>query len=468
MLTAGVARAVINPPLTLPHAGWGAQSHIYPEGCEADLWVTALVLSNSGQTAVLLDLDLCRLLPEQVEGIRTHAAVAAGVDPQHITVAVTHTHAGPLTTRDYDPKEKPVRTQYMQYIQEQTIVAVLRAKGAQEPVTVTAGYGACRIGKNRRQLLEDGRTITGCNESGNSDPTVSVLGFNRDNGETVASIVQYACHPTMLGYMNTLISPDYPGVTKRIVEHLAGGTCLFLQGAAGDIGPGPEGFKDNYAAMKRIGTELGCEAAKILLQAKAEEMAFHFDQVIESGASLGVWSGSKKVKQEESPFRVWSGVIRLPLQEQLPVPEAESRYSECRLELERLQQQGGDSEAIRYAGYKAKRASLALERSKQFYGKLETDIEVHVTRLGEAVIVGVPLEPFSEIGQKIREQSPYAYTLFGGYTNGWFGYLPTSQAFSEGGYEVETSPFSPKAADRLIEGVVRILVEMKAGILIDE
>ncbi|MDF2713756.1 MAG: hypothetical protein K0R28_681, partial [Paenibacillus sp.] len=385
---------------------------------------------------------------------------AIGISPQSVAVAVTHTHAGPLTTRDYYPEGKAVRHAYMQFIREQAVKAVLRAKEGSEPVVVGAGYGTCHIGKNRRQLLDNGIMITGYNESGDTDPTVGVLRFDRANGETLASIVQYACHPTTLGAANRLLSPDYPGVTKRIVEQTVGGTCLFLQGAAGDIGPGPEGFGNHYAAVKRMGTILGCEASKVLLQSKADEQKFRFDQVVESGASLGMWVSDPKIR-EEVCLQVRSEVIRLPLREQIPVEEAERSYDECRLALERLQKNGGDAEEIRQAGFKAKRAGLALERSRQFYGSLETDIELHVIRCGEVVMIGVPLEPFSAIGKNIREASPFAYTFFGGYTNGWLGYLPMPEDFPAGGYEVETTPFAPEAAERLIEGVVRLLREMK-------
>ncbi|CAG7654401.1 neutral/alkaline non-lysosomal ceramidase N-terminal domain-containing protein [Paenibacillus allorhizosphaerae] len=467
MLTAGVARAAINPPLTLAHAGWGAQSHVYAQAIETDFRVTALVLSKGGLTSVLVELDLCRLLPEQVEDIRLHVAAAVGTETQNVSVAVTHTHAGPLTTRDYDRSGAIVRNMYMGYVREQAVSAALSAKKAKEPVTVGAGYGTCSIGKNRRQLLGDGRMVTGYNEGGDTDPTVSVVRFDRESGETIASIVQYACHPTTLGYTNRLLSPDYPGVTKRVVEQLVGGTCLFLQGAAGDIGPGPEGFKDDVAAMKRIGTVLGCEAAKILLQTKADATAFRFEGVIESGASLGMWE--REANNAAAPvFQVRSAIVGLPLKEQMPVEEAERLHNEYKQELERLQAGFAADDAIQAAGFKAKRASLALERSRQFYGRSEADIEVHVQRIGEAVVVGVPLEPFSAIGKKIREASPFRYTLFGGYTNGWFGYLPTGGDYPDGGYEVETTPFSPSAAERLIERVIAIIQEMKAGDLRDE
>ena len=45
----------------------------------------------------------------------------------------------------------------------------------------------------------------------------------------------------------------------------------------------------------------------------------------------------------------------------------------------------------------------------------------------------------------VRQRSPFPRTFYFGYTNGWFGYLPTARAFDEGGYEPKTSPFTAQA-----------------------
>ena len=62
---------------------------------------------------------------------------------------------------------------------------------------------------------------------------------------------------------------------------------------------------------------------------------------------------------------------------------------------------------------------------------------------------------------RIRESSPFAYTLVSGYTNGGFGYIPTADAWEGGGYEVETSPFTPAVADVLVNGVSELLRSLR-------
>ena len=62
-----------------------------------------------------------------------------------------------------------------------------------------------------------------------------------DDGLTLGTVVNYACHPTTLAWQNTLISPDYVGALREVVERATEAPCLFLQGASGDLGP-REGF----------------------------------------------------------------------------------------------------------------------------------------------------------------------------------------------------------------------------------
>jgi hypothetical protein len=65
---------------------------------------------------------------------------------------------------------------------------------------------------------------------------------------------------------------------------------------------------------------------------------------------------------------------------------------------------------------------------------------------------------FCEISNEIRERSPFPYTFYYGYTNGWLGYLPTEKAFQHGGYEVEVvSPYTPSVEHDVKESVLGYL-----------
>ena len=69
------------------------------------------------------------------------------------------------------------------------------------------------------------------------------------------------------------------------------------------------------------------------------------------------------------------------------------------------------------------------------------------------MVWAAPVELFSEIAVEVRNRSSFPHTFYFGYTNGWFGYLPTSRAIDEGGYEPATSVFTKAAETDLIERV---------------
>ncbi|MBP1990770.1 neutral/alkaline non-lysosomal ceramidase N-terminal domain-containing protein [Paenibacillus eucommiae] len=466
MLNIGVAKKQINPKLSVPHAGWGAQTHVFATGIEADFYTTAMII-NAGpedtngiadSEAVLIDVDAGLFVIEQSNLVREAVAAALGLSFGQIRLSVTHTHAGPCFWSDYYEEGKAANKEYFQFLLEQTVNAALEAKQNMKSVTMGAGVGACSIGKNRRQLLDNGKTITGYNENGIADPDVGVLRFEDEAGEVVATIVHYSCHPTTLGYPYKLHSPDYPGIMKKAVEQATGGICLFLQGSAGNIGPGPEGFLANLTATRRMGAALGAVAMKVSLDIEAASFEHRFEGVVESGASLGIWHTSKK--QTQSSFHMITKKITLPLKKMLPLEEAQATYQALEQELGRLQSNHADEEEIRKIAFQMKRAFLAWDTSNKYNGMSHSDIEVQLMSIGDAALIGVPLEPFVEIGLSLKAKSPFRVTLFSGYANGHLGYLPIAEAYPQGGYEVETSPFLQGAAELFIEEVAAALVEL--------
>ena len=103
--------------------------------------------------------------------------------------------------------------------------------------------------------------VCGFNPDGTSDDTVVVAKAVDDStGETLGTIVNYACHPTTLAWENTLISPDYVGAMRELVEKNTGAPCVFLQGASGDLGP-QDGYVGDVAVADRNGRQLGFSAA---------------------------------------------------------------------------------------------------------------------------------------------------------------------------------------------------------------
>jgi hypothetical protein len=72
---------------------------------------------------------------------------------------------------------------------------------------------------------------------------------------------------------------------------------------------------------------------------------------------------------------------------------------------------------------------MLADKARQYAGRAEVETELHGIRLGEVALVGFAGEPFSELGVQVKARSPFAHTLFSGYTNDYLGYLPTAEAY---------------------------------------
>ena len=123
--------------------------------------------------------------------------------------------------------------------------------------------GSCSLASNR-DLVENGRALTGYNAVVEADRTVLMGRLSDDQDVVRATIINYACHPTTLAWQNHLLSPDYVGAASEVVEGATGGApCLFLQGASGELAPRHQYVGDTEVA-DRHGRELGYAALAAL------------------------------------------------------------------------------------------------------------------------------------------------------------------------------------------------------------
>jgi hypothetical protein len=153
--------------------------------------------------------------------------------------------------------------------------------------------------------------------------------------------------------------------------------------------------------------------------------------------------------------------IRLPLIEQPLLSDAQASVDGAQRRLDDLKQRAAPAVEIEAATFATKRANMTLSRAQTYGGQQTFPVELHLLQIGPAVLVGTEGEPFAELGLEIKARSPWPATWFGGYTGGWAGYIPTADAYPELGYEVETSPFAPEAAERLVTETIAALNELQ-------
>lgn len=460
MLRVGAYHSNITPPLDMPHAGWGAQTHIYADGHDGELVVGAMYVTDGTREAILIDYDLCVIDQPDVRKIRSVVAESLGLQVEAVVVCTTHNHAGAQIEYNYYGIGGSARDAYVASIVEHGIGAALEAKRRARPARFGFGKGACTFAVNRRQRLPGGRVVTGADPEGVTDTEVQVFRFDDLNGAPIAGIFTYTAHPTTLGPANRLVSADYPGVAKRVFASITGAVPLFLQGAAGNVGPGPDGFTADLEVHRRNGTMLAAEAAKVFLSIDTRPGRLVYDRTVESGAPLGYFR-RESGEEQEITIDAMTYEILLPVQPHISVEEAQALSARAAERLKALREQQAGDEAIAAATFEAKRAAMRLGRCSEYYGYGQKPVEAHLLRIGEAVFAGVPLEPFVETGLEVKRRSVFPQTFFGGYTNGAIAYIPTAESFPEGGYEVDTTPYTPEAAAIATEGILQAIADMQ-------
>ncbi|MXY76774.1 MAG: hypothetical protein F4Y40_06785 [Acidimicrobiia bacterium] len=462
----GVGRGNITPPIGIEHAGWGAQVHERAEGVHLDLWVTALVVEGASETFAILDYDLMVITVEDSDRIRADVAGVLGIDPANVRVSFTHTHAGPVWSNFLGDRSGRAGAElvpgYRETVWSQTLGATHQAMADLRPARMAAGWGESSIAVNRRLRAPDGSVVVGQNPDGFRDPRVLVVRFDDTDENPLAALVCYAAHPIILAFQNRLISPDFPGVAKRVVESLTGATCLYLQGCAGNIMT-TEALTGDLGAAERMGTRLGAEAAKVFTRVRTRRTRRRFDRIVESGAPLGMWVDDP-LPDQEPLVRVIERAIELPVRKTASPEQAEEEAKRLTGRFLELQASGAPQPEVLDARYKARRALIRAAWAKLCRGRPSIATTLHGIRIDDVALVGFPGEPFAETGVRVREDSPFGYTHMAGYTNGVTGYVPTAAEFARGGYEPEwATAFTAEVAGMLEDEARALLSDLSAG-----
>jgi hypothetical protein len=459
-LLAGTGRRCTNPPPNIAHGGWGAQKHEQAEGIDLDLWVTALALSDRATTALILDLDIQILTNSRADQIRASVSKATGVPVHNIRASATHTHSGPVPYKSWIEKGYEMVEPWFEQVANWSAEAAVEALANLQPVQLRSGRGECHINANRRAVTPSGEQFLGINPDGPCDREVLVVRLDSLTDEPVATLVNYACHPTIMGPSNRLITPDYPGVMKRVVEQEVGGRCLFFQGSAGDQGP-VQGFQGDVKVYRNLGAILGHEAAKVALAMNHLPSTVRLREVLASGAPLGMYDW-EFMARPTLPLRVLEREIVIPLREGLPERKAASEKLEFWKGQLKEARTRADEPAITEAIYMARRADIQLRMADDFGGRSIAGVRAHFITFGDVALVGCNIEPFCEIGRAVKQGSPFPVTFMCGYTNGRMAYMATSKEWPKGGYEVENSPFGESAAEVLTTEILASLERQRA------
>ena len=455
MLLIGNSKADITPPVGIAHANWGSSVHQVAEGIDMPLYCNILYIESeaSGNKVIILDLDLCIIDDEIDQMIREAVLSVINIPSENIRISVSHTHAGPPYGRSdstgggWLTEGVDLIVPYFESFPEKISDAIKKATGSLKRCNISYGIGRSDININRRPADEKGNLFTGRNWDGIVDHSVDVIGFDDENGNVVSTIVGYACHPTILGPDNRLISPDYPGHMRKTVEDIVGGSCIFLQGAAGNQGP-IHGFVGEVEVARKAGKILGLEASKVRMSLDPFERKEELIEIVQAGADLGMYE-DVAVREPNDDLIINNTYVDLPTLDFPSYEEASEIYDNAIEELNKARRLGNKND-IKKMVSNAKRANFTRRNSlRSKNGKV--NIWIQTIKIGDIVLQGLPLEPFIEYGDRIKSLNPNKKVILSGYTNCIHGYLPTAKAYEEGGYETRNTPLSPESEEIIID-----------------
>jgi hypothetical protein len=431
----GIARADITPEPDFPLRNWGAALHSNAVGIHRPLTATALTLQQPPHDTplVLLTLDLGWWLSYKDEWyLRGYLLESLDLDPAHLMVSLTHTHAGPSLWRGDPQGDNGSRvTAYLDGLRQMTQRCIETALSTADIATLDWAFGHCGLAQNRDFADPAApRFLCGYNPDAFADDTLLVGRVTGQNGARRATLVNYACHPTTLAWENRLISPDYVGAMREIVEtHTEGAPCLFLQGASGELAP-----REQYTADTGIadvhGRQLGYSVLSILEGMLPPQTALHYQGFMESGAPLAIWG--RTADTVGTGLNAQCIAVEMPLKKLPTWAEMEAQIRVCTDNAQKM---------------RLLRKRLICEGVGE---DATVQMPVWVWNIGNCVIIGQPNEAYSDLQRTLRLQFPQKTIVVMNVVNGHYGYLPPATLYTEDIYSVWQTPFATGSLERLI------------------
>lgn len=432
-LLAGQAQVVITPPLGHSLAGYYHDRKA--DDVRDDLYARAVVLSDGQTHAALVVCDLIGLRREMTDAVRARIARRTDIPTAHVLICCTHTHTGPLTSPWPEVGLYPDPA-YLDVLTAKIADAVELAYRRLQPASLRVGRGHVEgIASNRRWWMRDGTLRTNppfqspdlARPAGPTDPELGLWLLQSTAGAPLAMVNTYALHPDQVG--GTAVCADYGGVEARLLQRLLGPECAVLcpNGPCGDINHfdfhQPAEYNHGLHVHQRSGQALAGEAIKQLPQLRP---------VSADRVRVG--------------NRIIQVALRVPTAEEVAWAERAS---------------AGEMQAFDADGLAVVKADRILEVHRRASSTLPA--EISAIAIGETALVGLPGEIFVELGLAIKAHSPFPYTFVAELCNDEFGYVPTRQAYDEGGYEATSSPFVPGVGEQMVEVALALLGELARG-----
>ncbi len=362
---AGAAVRGITPDPLLPVSG-GIGTPKPATVKQGDLYVRALVLEKGITRVAIVNID--NLGWPAVLGNKSRALIK-GIPPENILIGATHTHSAPDAYGFPDESgQSHADLQYLDWCVQQVADAVHEALTKLQPAMLKTAVGEAK-----------GKIAYNYYAPDLYDPRCGVIqaiaSAGPNAGKPIATLVNYAIHPEVIGSKRSILSPDLCGPLYDQIEQKAGGIALFMNGAQGGMVTADTRIDDkteasHWGECNRIGRLLADEALRII-----ENAPLQSDPVLYCAAKT----------------------IRFPIDSPM------MKYILARSPLKLA----GDNPDMAYA-----------------------TTRLNLLNIGTAQVLTIPGEALPNIGyyvkRKMKTQQPFLFGL----TNDAFGYMLTKEDFN--------------------------------------
>ncbi|MFM1942182.1 MAG: hypothetical protein RI897_1164 [Verrucomicrobiota bacterium] len=350
---AGVGVRVVTPDPLLPVSGGMGPSAPSSQKL-GELNVRALVLEQGATRVAIVSTDFLGF--PAVLGDKVRAGVK-GIPADHILIGASHTHSAPDCYAFPDEQGRTsADLKYLDWVCARAVEAVQEAVESLQPASVRIATGEAR-----------GKIAYNYYAPALYDPRCHVIQAVALNAKPIATLVNYAIHPEVLGNDLGIVSPDLIGPLYDRITELGGGVGIFMNSAQGGMvtadnrdAAGGDDLR-RWDECVRIGHLLADESIRIVSEAPL---------------------------QAEPALTCDSRVIELPV----------------------------DSPELRFV-----LAHSPLKHQDAGAGVVST--RLNLVNLGNAQILTIPGEALPNLGFYLKRKMHGEHNLLFGLTNDAFGYI---------------------------------------------
>ena len=434
----GYGKVNITPELPLPLGGYGNTETRISEGFLEYSYATCFAVTDKdGNTAILFGLDIIAYSQKACGDARKKISEKYGIPMESIIMSASHNHSSPDLGSPL-----PNVAKWIPILSEKLVECADMAMADRAPAdlytTVTQTEGLNFI----RRYKVEGDFVVGyiswielynykvIGYESEPDRSLRLLKFDREEKPDIL-VANFQTHPHRGGSAtNKLMTPDLVGIFRQEIEDKLGYNVVYFTGAAGNINPSSLISEHNAA---RDYKEQGKLLAKYAIDADGS-----YEKI--SGGAV------------RSTVMTYTGTI----------DHTEDHLINYAREAQKLWNETNNIQTVAKAylpyGISGPYHAGAII-SKAGMGR-EQSFDIGAVAFGDVGFACAPYEMFDTNGTFIKENSPFPVTFVAECANGGNGYFPSTLAWENGGYEVDTCRYVKGTAEELADGFVSMLTEL--------